>query len=120
MTSDSVAQDPGAFEIHACGPAERAEQVRLFNACFKKPIDAAGLAWRYDRNPLGSAISLLARPPGRDGVSGYACNPRLATAGGEHAAVIGETGDVMTHPDWRKRGIFSQLDRGAMQQAKER
>ncbi|HUR29469.1 MAG TPA: GNAT family N-acetyltransferase [Planctomycetota bacterium] len=119
MSSPQVAQDLAAFEIHACGPSDRAEQVRLFNACFKKAIDIAGLVWRYDENPVGAAISLLARPAGKDGVSGYACNPRLATTRGESAAVIGETGDVMTHPDWRKRGIFSELDRAAMARAKE-
>jgi GNAT superfamily N-acetyltransferase len=117
MSPEQVA---GTFDVHTCGPSDRAEQVRLFNACFKKQIDAKGLAWRYDENPLGRAISLIARPPKKDGVSGYACNPRLASARGEHAALIGETGDVMTHPDWRKRGIFSQLDRAAMSEVKQR
>jgi hypothetical protein len=35
-------------------------------------------------------------------------------------AFVGETGDVMTHPDWRKRGAFSRLDRSAMDAARER
>ncbi len=108
------------FELHLCGPVDRAEQQRLYNACFKKPLDVAGLVWRYDKNPIGAAISLVARPEQKEGVSGYACNPRIAVARGAHAAVIGETGDVMTHPDWRKRGIFSQLDRAAMAEAKRR
>lgn len=117
-----MSDTPTEFELHACGPEDRVEQAALFNACFKKPIDAAGLAWRYDHNPDGMAISLLARP--RDaktqGVSGYACSPRAALIRGVRSGLVGQTGDVMTHPDWRKRGIFSGLDRRAMASARER
>jgi len=103
---------------HLCGPQDRAEQVRLFNACFRKGIDAQGLAWRYDQNPHGRAVSLVSRPPGGQAVCGYACSPRRAVPSGDesHAAPIGQTGDVMTHPDWRRRGIFSSLDRACMQE----
>src|SRR6185369_7361113 len=52
------------------------------------------------------------------GVSGYACSPRTALSFGDEStrATIGETGDVMTHPQWRKRGLFSALDRACMQE----
>ncbi len=108
------------LSIHLCGPEDRDEQARLFNACFSKSIDAEGLRWRYDRNPHGTAISLLSRPPGADGICGYACSPRLAVPGGDEqqTAPIGQTGDVMTHPEWRKRGIFSGLDRACMEEAR--
>lgn len=112
----------GEFETALCGPGDRAEQARLFNACFQKRVEARHLAWRYDENPHGAAVSLLARPSGdaggdpADGVCGYACSPRIAVPRGRRAegAPVGQTGDVMTHPDWRKRGIFSGLDRACM------
>lgn len=102
-----------------CGPAEREEQTRLFGQCFKKPIEVDGLRWRYDQNPHGRAVTALSRPvhlEGHDGVSGYACSPRRALVHGDEStlATIGETGDVMTHPDWRRRGLFSELDRRVM------
>ena len=112
------------FAVSLCGPDDRAEQARLFNACFKKDLGAEELAWRYDRGPHGGAISLLTRPThieGGEGISGYACSPRRALCRGDEATLarVGETGDVMTHPDWRKRGLFSELDRRAMAAAKE-
>jgi len=110
------------FPIGLCGPEHREEQARLFNACFKKSLEAPALEWRYDQNPHGASVSLLARPAaGGDGVCGYACSPRLALVKGDEAtlAPIGQTGDVMTHPDWRKRGIFSGLDRRCMQETGE-
>jgi GNAT superfamily N-acetyltransferase len=106
--------------VEPCGPRDRAEQVQLFNACFKKKIDERALVWRYDENPHGRAVSFLSRPAGSEGVSGYACTPRTALSFGDEAtrATIGETGDVMTHPDWRKKGLFSALDRACMAESK--
>jgi GNAT superfamily N-acetyltransferase len=110
-----------ALVVGECGPEHREEQARLFNACFRKRVTAADLTWRYDRGPHGPALSLVSRPPGGEGISGYACSPRRVRSFGASAAEarIGETGDVMTHPAWRKRGIFSELDRRAMQRTKE-
>ncbi len=108
------------FTVQSCGPPDRGSQARLFNACFKKATDATGLAWRYDQNPHGRAISFVQRTGTGDFVSGYACSPRRAVPSGDEArsAIVGETGDVMTHPDWRKRGLFSALDRAAMAESK--
>jgi hypothetical protein len=117
--SDEKAVPGESFAIGLCGPEHRAEQARLFAACFKKGASAEDLAWRYDRGPHGRALSAVARPPGGEAVSGYACSPRRALSLGDEAtlAPVGETGDVMTHPDWRKRGIFSGLDRRCMAEA---
>jgi hypothetical protein len=114
---DPQAVPNSALLLGSCGPADRPEQARLFNACFKKAVRAEDLAWRYDRCPHGASVSLLSRPPGGEGISGYACNPRRVRHLGDPVteALIGETGDVMTHPAWRKRGIFSSLDRRAME-----
>ena len=108
--------------VHLCGPEDRDEQARLFNQVFKKRVDGKALAWRYDQNPHGQAVSLLSRPPGADGICGYACSPRRFVPKGDEkfAAPIGETGDVMTHPEWRKRGIFSSLDAACMLETKKR
>lgn len=104
--------------LHSCGPQDRAEQAGLFNACFKKGTVPEELVWRYDACPHGRAVSFVSRPPGGEGISGYACNPRRVLAFGDEgsARVVGQTGDVMTHPDWRKRGIFSSLDRACMEE----
>ncbi len=110
------------LSVELCGPADRPEQARLFNACFKKALGPEALRWRYDQSPHGTSVSVVARPPGGEAISGYACNPRRALAGGDEAtfATIGQTGDVMTHPDWRKRGIFSSLDAEALRETARR
>src|ERR1043165_1065238 len=87
--------------VSACVPEHREEQAQLFNQCFKKHVDGAALRWRYDQAPQGGSISFLARPPSGEAISGYACSPRRALARGDERtlALVGETGDVMTHPD---------------------
>lgn len=107
--------------VAACGPVDREEQVELFNACFKKTLDARALRWRYDQSPHGPSLSFVSRIGAR-AISGYACTPRRALSFGdeEHAAFVGQTGDVMTHPEFRKRGLFSELDRAAIAAAGER
>lgn len=123
MKSNSEGSDPGnisrdQLELVACGPEHRAEQAELFAACFKKGDGPEHLGWRYDDCPHGQSVSIVARPPGGRAISGYACNPRTVLHFGREATrtTVGETGDVMTHPDWRKRGIFSDLDRRAMEE----
>lgn len=118
---DAPAESANELELRACGPADRARQVALFRACFKKPMDERALAWRYDRSPHGPSVSFLTSTPDGRGVSGYACSPRRALAFGDeaHAALAGQTGDVMTHPEWRKRGLFSALDRATMARTAE-
>jgi GNAT superfamily N-acetyltransferase len=119
---DPVASADAAVTVVVCGPRERAEQSKLYAACFKKPLPERGLEWRYDEVPHGPSVSFVAREAAGATISGYACNPRLAVSRGldASASVVGETGDVMTHPQWRKRGYFSGLDRAAMAAAKER
>jgi hypothetical protein len=46
MSAPDVA--PELLRVDACGASDRADQARLFNTCFKKSVDARGLAWRYD------------------------------------------------------------------------
>ncbi len=113
---------PEELVTQPCGPEDRAEQVELFNACFKKRVEVDNLKWRYDRCPHGRSTTVVTRPTGGRAVSGYACNPRRVLHRGDEttATIVGETGDVMTHPDWRGRGIFSALDAAAMRDTAER
>src|SRR4029079_7214253 len=94
---DERANRSDEIRVHACTSADRAEQAALFNACFKKKVDARALAWRYDDNPHGPSVSFISRANSQ-AVCGYACSPRIALSNGDAAtrAPIGETGDVMT------------------------
>lgn len=101
--------------------ADRPEQGRLYDLCFGKTDGERVVPWRYDGNPHGATIAPIARDEAGAMVSSYACQPRRvlwrgATSG---VGVVGQTGDVMTHPELRSKGIFSELHWQAMGAARE-
>ncbi len=102
--------------------ADRDDQGRLYDDCFKKSDGRAVIGWRYDGNPHGEALAMLARNEAGLLVSSYACQPRRVFGRGDpqRACTIGQTGDVMTHPDWRKLGVFADLNWAAMDEARRR
>ena len=94
-----------------CGPDSREAQAALFRRCFKKPLQARDLSWRYDHNPHGTAESwALVEPSGRLACS-FAYGPRKMLCFGDEATlgVGGQQGDVMTDPDWRRKGLATRL-----------
>lgn len=120
MKREPASSAPPA-QVKACAEAQRAEQAALFNLCFKKALDERALRWRYDQSPHGASLSFLSRGEHQQALAGYACSPRFALAQADPASLarVGQTGDVMTHPDWRKRGLFTELDRACMAAARE-
>ena len=121
MPRMAQSESPAGVEIARCRPEDRELQVELYERCFGRDDGRRVLDWRYDQNPHGAAVALLARGAEGIALSGYACSPRRVLSHGERAtlATIGETGDVMTTPEARGRGIFSELDQRTMQATRE-
>ncbi|MDA1265686.1 MAG: GNAT family N-acetyltransferase [Planctomycetota bacterium] len=115
------AQPKPGLSTRATTPEDRAEQAALYDLCFQKEDGSRIVPWRYDRNPHGPAITRVAADEGGALLSHYACSPRVVLHRGEEPArpLVGQTGDVMTHPEHRKLGIFSRLDRESMADANE-
>ncbi len=97
------------FAVRRAVPADRAEQARLFNLCFGKDKGPDTFAWKYERNPDGAAISLLACDEDGRVVGGYSYMPRRFLRDGR-PVVLWQASDAMTEPAWRGRGIFTGLD----------
>lgn len=107
--------------ISVCGAGDRGLQAELYDRCFGRTDGATTLPWRYDENPHGAAVTLVATTEDGRAVSGYACSPRIVLSHGVELerCRVGQTGDVMTVPERRGEGIFSALDRAAMERAAE-
>ncbi len=110
------------LETSLCGVGDRAEQLDLFGRAFGREVPEGLFSWRYDRGPHGQALSFLTRDGDGRAICGYACSPRRVLLAGVEAesGPLGQTGDVMTDPEWRGRGIFRGLDARCMEEATER
>lgn len=101
---------------------DREEQGRLYDLCFDKWDGTRVLPWRYDGCPHGTTIAPVAVDGRGKLLSSYACSPRRVRYRGEDAGTraVGQTGDVMTHPKLRSKGVFSALHWHAMEEAQRR
>ena len=76
----------------------------LFEIVYHLNLPKEHFDWKYHRNPAGKAIISLAEIQGRI-VGLYALWPTRLSLGGE-VVMGGQAVDAMTHPDYRRQGIF--------------
>ena len=115
--------DPGeGLTSRFAGPRDRQVQGELYDVCFGKTDGAITIPWRYDGCPHGMTVAPIAVGDAGELQASYACSPRRVRFRGEDSgdATVGQTGDVMTHPELRSRGVFSALHWHAMQEAQRR
>lgn len=98
---------------------DRAPQATLFDQCFSRSDGAQVLPWRYDHSSHGEALSTVVDGDSGALIASYACGPRVILQAGKASATVGQTGDVMTAPEARGKGLFSGLDRETLARAKE-
>ena len=91
------------------GPADREDQCRLFNLCFRKQKDVDTFRWKYERNPHGTAVSRVALNAAGETVGAYSYVPRRFLRDGE-PVVLAQASDAMVDPSARRQGIFTGLD----------
>lgn len=119
MTLEITTELPDGLTLGFAGSADREEQAALYDRCFRKTEGMRVIPWRYDGCPHGMTICSVARSAAGELVSSYACAPRQVSHFGDTAtaAPVGQVGDVMTHPDFRSKGVFSSLNWAAIAEA---
>lgn len=78
--------------------------LSLWQTVFEKDISSAYWRWKYTNNPYGNRIVLCVKETGEVVVM-YSGIPYRASIGGEFIEII-HLSDVMSHPDYRKTGLF--------------
>ncbi len=91
------------------GHADREDQCRLFNACFRKDKQVDTFVWKYERNPHGPAVSRVAVDPEGRVVGAYSYVPRRFRRDGERIVLM-QASDAMVAAEARRQGIFTGLD----------
>jgi hypothetical protein len=95
---------------------DKSSLLSLFSASFGKPREPAQWLWEYFEGPMKSII-VVAECDGRL-VGHYAILPRMISHKGKSISA-GLVVDVMTHPDYGRRGIFVDSALEAFRLAKQ-
>ncbi|HTL33990.1 MAG TPA: GNAT family N-acetyltransferase [Kofleriaceae bacterium] len=96
-----------AFEVRAATEAERGDVAQLIREMIPGVAADARLAWLYEKNPAGRALTWIARENGElAGCTSY-FPWRLVLDGEGHQCALG--GDGYVRPKFRRRGLGALL-----------
>lgn len=98
-----------AWTWREAGTADREDQCRLFNACFRKDKQVDTFVWKYELNPHGPAVSRVAVNAEGRVVGAYSYVPRRFRRDGERIMLM-QASDAMVASEARRQGIFTGLD----------
>ncbi len=106
------------YEYRGYRPGDEEHILRLFELCYGRAMPAAFWHWRWGLRPQSREMLLLAWC-GDVLVGHSAVTPLTLSVEGREYAVV-QTHTVMTHPEHRGRGLFTELKRRATQVMAER
>lgn len=81
--------------------------VELFEECFGTQLSTEYFAWKYYENPAGEVCGFVA-DAGERLAAFYGVIPEPWNVGGVDTTVC-QSMDTMTHPEFRRRGLFVRL-----------
>ncbi len=105
--ADASIESAGELDIRPVSPADDARLADLFAACFGTTVARGYFAWKYRENPAGDVVGFVA-DAGNRLAAFYGVIPEPWSVGGTDATVF-QSMDTMTHPDFRRRGLFVAL-----------
>jgi len=101
------------------GKADREGVRTLARVCFPDSdiAEPGYLDWQYDQNPSGQVYELITKNPGM--VTGHCAAIPLRYKIGSQIRMGSAAVNVMTHPDYRGRGIFIILHKGVFERCEK-
>lgn len=96
----------GTFVIRSYQPEDEERVLSLWKTAFQKEMPRSLWRWKYSENPLGYRILLCVNDAG-DPVVMYGGIPYQAIWKGKQVEITNLM-DIMSHPDYRKTGLFIQ------------
>jgi len=96
----------GIFVIRPYQPEDEGRVLSLWKTAFQKEMPESLWRWKYRENPFGYRILLCVNDAG-DPVVMYGGIPYQANWKGKRVEITNLM-DIMSHPDYRKTGLFIQ------------
>ncbi len=95
------------IESRVATDAELMQARELFEVAFKEKAAEERWRYKYFDNPAGPVVAFAAFDGGKL-VSVLPSHPSLFSVFGEEVTIY-QSGDIMTHPGYRRRGIYNRL-----------
>jgi GNAT superfamily N-acetyltransferase len=107
MSSTTAAQNKRSWTVRLARPGDAGRIAELFETVFGLSRSVAHTTWKFDQNPAGAPVVVVAEDGDRI-VGQYALWPTPLRLGG--TSVLGaQSLETMTHPDYRGQGMFTVL-----------
>ena len=107
MSSTSAARNKRTWTVRLAQPSDARRIAELFETVFGLSRSVAHTTWKFDQNPAGPPVVVVAEDGDRI-VGQYALWPTPLRLGG--TSVLGaQSLETMTHPDYRGQGMFTVL-----------
>lgn len=98
------------YTIHPLKHEEFHVLIPLMEACFGMNVPLAYFEWKFLHNPAGFVKGYIAKTSTGKVAAYYGVIPELYYINGAET-VIYQSGDTMTHPEHRRKGLFELLAR---------
>ena len=95
----------GVFQLRDYRPDDEADVLELWKTAFGKELPLEMWRWKYVENPFGSRILMCLDENGDKPVVVYGGVPYRTSWNGRVVRAV-QLMDIMSHPDYRKTGLF--------------
>ena len=116
--ADTHSQTSVGLQIRPVSATDDARLADLYRACFGTSVPLEYFAWKYRDNPAGEVVGFVADAGDRLGAF-YGVIPEPWSVGGADTVVF-QSMDTMTHPDFRRRGLFVALAARTFEEVRDR
>lgn len=101
---------PSHYSIRPVTPQDYGALASMMEAAFGIQVGEQFFQWKYSDNPAGPVRGFLAIAPDGSPAAYYGAIPQRYSVFGEEHTIF-QSGDTMTHPAHRRKGLFEKLAR---------
>jgi len=98
-----------AWQVRSYVPGDEERVARLYQAVYGRPLSIDQYRWKLVETPWSLPAPNVWMADAGDRLAGHYAATPLRFKLGDELLTIGHTGDAMTHPEFRRQGVFTTV-----------